>query len=231
LKEKFFRNVITNVIIAVVVLGVFGLTYFTVDTQVRANPDGAISKGNDSKKVSLMFDVYQGTEYLDDVLRIFDDYKLSATFFVGGSWVADNEDSLQKISHYGHELGNHGYFNLDHSTLSSNRNREEIVATHRLVKAILNIEMKNFAPPSGVFNKFTIQEANNLNYNTIMWTVDTMDWRDQDANLIYRRATERVSGGEFILFHLTKATVESLPKIIDNLKGRGLGIVPIREVV
>jgi len=231
LKEKVFRSVVINFIIAFVVLGVFGITYLSVDTPVRANPDGAISRGNDNSKVSLMFDVYSGTQYIDDILRVLDASKVSATFFVGGSWVANNEETLQRISQYGHEIGNQGYFNQDHSTLSAQRNREEIVATHRLVQAMINISMTNFAPPSGTFNKHTISEASNLGYNTIMWTVDTQDWKDDNVDMIVKRATDRLDGGDFILMHPTQSTVSALPKILDTIKDKGFGIVPIREVV
>ncbi|MCL1944488.1 MAG: polysaccharide deacetylase family protein [Firmicutes bacterium] len=231
MKEKVFRNVVVNFIIAFVVLGVFSITYLSVDTQVHANPDGAISRGNDSTKVSLMFNVYNGTEYIDDILRVLDANKVSATFFVGGSWIANNEETLQRIAHYGHEIGNHGYFRLDHSTLGAQRNREEILATHKLVQAMLNISMTNFSPPQGVFNKHTIQEANNLGYKTIMWTTDTQDWKEQDPELITKRATERLSGGDFILMQPTKATVQALPKILEAISTKGFKISMIREVV
>jgi peptidoglycan/xylan/chitin deacetylase (PgdA/CDA1 family) len=230
-KEKFFRQVLTNVIIAVVVLGVFGLTYFTVDTQARGNPDGAISRGSDSAKVSLMFNVYSGIEYLDDVLKVLDANKISATFFVSGSWVSGNEESLQRIAQYGHELGNGGYFRQDHSQLSAQRNREEISTTHQLVSALLNIQMTNFSPPFGVYNKYTISEATNLGYKTIMWTTDTQDWREQNGDIIFRRATERVKGGDFILMQPTKSTVQVLQRIVDAIRGKGFSIAPIREVI
>ena len=231
MKEKLFRNVLINFVIAFVVLGVFGITYLSVDTQVKANPDGAISRGNDAKKVSLMFNVYNGTQYIDDILSVLDASKITVTFFVGGSWVANNEETLQRISHYGHEIGNQGYFNQDHSTLSAQRNREEIVATHRLVQAILNISMTNFAPPSGVFNKHTISEASNFGYNTIMWTTDTQDWKDNDPNMIYKRATERMSGGDFVLMRPTKGTVEALPRILATIESKGFKVAAVRDVV
>jgi peptidoglycan/xylan/chitin deacetylase (PgdA/CDA1 family) len=230
-KEKLFRNVLTNVVIAVVVLSVFGITYLSVETPVRSNPDGAINRGNSTDKVSLMFNVYNGTEYIDDILKVLDTYKIVTTFFVGGSWVSNNEETLQRISHYGHELGNHGYFRQDHSTISAQRNREEIMATHKLVQAILNINMTNFAPPFGVYGKHTIQEASNLGYNTIMWSIDSLDQRDGDPNLILKRATERVSAGDFVLLHPTQATLQALPNIIQAIKTKGLLVAPVRELI
>ena len=44
-------------------------------------------------------------------------------------------------------------------------------------KATLGITPKWFAPPSGSFNEATIQVADQLDMKTILWTVDTVDWR------------------------------------------------------
>ena len=78
--------------------------------------------------------------------------------------------------------------------------------------------MNLFAPPSGAFNNSTIEAANTLQYKTIMWTRDTIDWRDQDATTIYNRAVKNAKGGDLILMHPTKCTAEALPKIIETLQ-------------
>ena len=71
--------------------------------------------------------------------------------------------------------------------------------------------MNLFAPPSGSFNKSTLDACKELGYSVIMWSKDTIDWRDKDANLIYTRATNNISGGDFILAHPTEYTLKSLP--------------------
>ena len=82
--------------------------------------------------------------------------------------------------------------------------------------------MTLFAPPSGDFNKTTLQVATDLNYKTIMWSKDTIDWRDKDDELIFTRATKSVSGGDLILMHPTKHTLSALPKILDYYLNNGL---------
>ena len=53
-----------------------------------------------------------------------------------------------------------------------------------------------------------------------MWTRDTIDWRDKNANLIYERAIKNAKNGDLILMHPTEQTVEALPRIIKTLKGK-----------
>lgn len=228
--EKFFKNVFANVIIGVVVIGVlfFSITSGSVSVALSKN---ATYKGTSTENVSLMINVYWGNEFIEPMLDILKENAVTTTFFVGGTWVKDNEILLKKIYDNGNEIANHGYFHKDHKKLSADRNREEIEVTHKLVKSILDIDMKLFAPPSGAFNKTTLSEADKLGYETIMWTHDTIDWRDQDTSKIFSRATKKTEAGDLILMHPTKCTMETLDKIIKTLKTKGLNITPVSQVL
>jgi peptidoglycan/xylan/chitin deacetylase (PgdA/CDA1 family) len=176
-----------------------------------------------------MINVYWGTEYLDDMLDIFDEYDVTTTFFVGGQWVEKESEMLMKIIDAGHEIGNHGYFHKEHEYLDYNQNYDEINVNHNLVKVLTNVEMNLFAPPSGSFNKSTLQAAKNLGYQTIMWTKDTIDWRDHDTNLIFSRATNKISGGDLILAHPTEMTIKALPLILEYYKINNLKVTTVSE--
>ena len=189
-----------------------------------------IYNGNrDSNKISIMINVYWGTEYIDDILDILDAYEAKCTFFVGGQWVEKEPEKLQKIYSRGHEIGSHGYFHLDHNHLDYNQNYEEIHVNHALVKSILDIDMQLFAPPSGSFNKSTIEASKNLGYKVIMWSKDTIDWRDKDANLIFNRATKNIKGGDFILAHPTEQTLKALPMIFEYYKLNNYAATTVSE--
>lgn len=101
--------------------------------------------------------------------------------------------------------------------------------THKIVKELLDVDMTLFAPPSGAYNKVTVEMANSLGYKTIMWTRDTIDWRDKNTDLIYSRAIKNASGGDLVLMHPTENTAQALPKIIDYLTQKGFEIVPVSE--
>jgi peptidoglycan/xylan/chitin deacetylase (PgdA/CDA1 family) len=96
--------------------------------------------------------------------------------------------------------------------------------TEDLVEKLCGIKMALFAPPSGAFNKRTVGIANSLGYKTILWTHDTIDWRDQDENLIYNRATKDASAGDLILCHPTECTANTLERIIIKYKELGFKI-------
>ena len=227
--RKIFINFAIYFMLAVVACSaVYGINFVTSSTVVN----GVYYSGDEtSKKVSLMINVYWGTEYLDEMLQILSNNNVKTTFFVGGTWAVKESDMLEKIHRDGHEIGNHGYYHKDQGKLSAEKNHEEIFNTHKLVKSLIGVDMNLFAPPSGSFSKKTVEIASNLGYKTIMWTDgrDTIDWRDHDAQLIYNRAVNKCKGGDFILMHPTESTKNALDNIIKTLKGNGFELCTVSE--
>lgn len=221
-------NIVSNLVL-IVVVGVCLVAGFMVGSVNEAKyasaslTEGVIYNGNKySNKVSLMINVYWGTEYLDTMLDALDTAGVKTTFFVGGLWASEHNEMLNKIKERGHEIANHGYYHKDHAKLDATRNREEIEITHKLVESVSGVKMNLFAPPSGSYNKTTVAVANDLGYKTIMWTRDTIDWRDKNAELIYSRAVKDITGGDLILMHPTQETANALPRILETIKSKGL---------
>ena len=222
---------ITNLIIITLIIGMFFLAFTSnIKSVYKANSVNAIYSGNtQNNNVSLMINVYWGTEFIEPMLKVLKDENVKVTFFVGGCWVAQNSELLKKMYEDGHEIGNHGYYHKDHKYLSTERNQEEIYINHKLVKEILGIDMTLFAPSSGSYNNLTLEIANNLGYKTIMWSKDTIDWRDKDSNLAYTRATKNAKSGELILMHPTEHTLKALPDIIKYYKDNNFNLTTVSE--
>ena len=230
--ERRFVHLTCNIILVATLLFVSILSFSSPSIEAYTASGGAYYYGNKSSgKVSLMINVYWGTEYLDDMLQTLKNKGVKTTFFVGGSWASKNSDMLFKIINDGHEIANHGYFHKDHTKLTLKQGESEISATHNLVKTLAGIEMNLFAPPSGSVNSTVVTSAENLGYKTIMWSKDTIDWRDKDEDLIFNRATKNISSGDLVLMHPTKETSLALGKIIDTILSKNLSITPVSQVI
>lgn len=227
MSNKIVSSLLVNFVIFLSVLSVLLVCFnFEITSTASVETYQAIYRGNTkNKNVSLLINVYWGTEYVKDMVDILTETGAKATFFVGGCWASENVDLLNYIFENGNEIGNHGYFHKDHKTISKQRNFEEIDITHKLIKELLNIEMTLFMPPSGSFNLTTLEVAKSLNYKTLMWSKDTIDWRDKDENLIYSRATKNMQNGDLILMHPTKCTKNMLKNIILAYQNSGYSIV------
>ena len=204
-------------LITLSVLAVSNTKTLNVQADSRVVYAGDENKNN----VCFMINVYQGEEYVKNILDILDIYNVKTTFFVGGSWAVKNLDLVKEIYSKGHEIGNHGFYHKDQDNLDYDGNLQEIKMCHEVLSKNLGIEMRLFAPPSGAYSVNTIDAASNLNYKTIMWTHDTIDWRDQNSDLIYNRATKDLSNGDLILMHPTKKTVEAMTNILSTAINNG----------
>lgn len=225
-------RVVTNIIIVAILVGLSIVAIpFGSSVRVSANPNVIYQGNTKNNKVSFMINVYWGTEYIEDMLDVLDLYKVKTTFFVGGSWLAKNVEVAQEIYKRGHEIGNHGYNHKDHDKISEQQNYDEIHKTHLLVSANLGVEINLFAPPSGAYNDVTVDVAMGLGYRTIMWTHDTIDWRDKDTDLIIKRATKNLSNGDLILMHPTKNTLEALSSILAYAENNGFCATTVSEVI
>ena len=190
----------------------------------------AIYHGNRGRaSVSLMFNVYENTQVVNGILDLLNEKGVKATFFVGGCWADDNGQTLTRIVNEKHEIANHGYFHKDHKKLSERENEEEIRLTGAIVKALSGAEPNLFAPPSGSFSATTLEVASRLGYKVIMWSKDTIDWRDSNVDLLFNRATKNPENGDLILMHPKAHTLQVLPRVIDYYKSLGFNIVTVSE--
>lgn len=222
------KSVILNIVLCLFIVCVCLVGFSGGDsTKVGSEGQKVYSRAEEGKGVSLMFNVYENAEIVGEILDILSEYGATATFFIGGCWADDNVDMVRRIAKEGHEVGSHGYFHKDHSSMSYAENLAEIQPSAILLNRILDSEIRLFAPPSGAYCAATVSAAESLNLKTIMWSRDTIDWRDSDVDLIYTRATEGLETGEFILMHPKEVTKAALPQILKYIGDNSLECVSV----
>lgn len=239
MSETRFRNFCANFVIVSILLLVFGVSFVAAypgETTIEQANNAVYNGNTDGGCVALTFNVYERTDNVIKIAEILDEYNFKSTFFVGGCWAAKNGDTLLKLASSGHEIGNHGYSHLDHAKLSRKRNEEEIRITEKVIDSSLSslpdyTNSKLFAPPSGSMSNAMFLACEDLGYTVIMWTRDTIDWRDKNPDLIFERATKNLKAGDIILMHPTDATVAALPRILEYIKSQNLKADVVSKVI
>jgi peptidoglycan/xylan/chitin deacetylase (PgdA/CDA1 family) len=228
--QRLKINALSNVVLGVLVLSIGALCLAPMDDTLQAGArDDSFRNGNSQNGVSLLINVYWGTEEVYKMLDVLQEYGAKATFFIGGSWADDNVDCLRAIFSDGHEIGNHGYFHKDHSKLSLLENQKEISACNRFIELAVGEKPTLFAPPSGAYNDAVFNACNALEMKTVLWSKDTIDWRDKDEKTIYKRATQGIKGGDFVLMHPMKETANVLDDILEYYKSQSLTAITVSE--
>ncbi|WP_258206320.1 polysaccharide deacetylase family protein [Paenibacillus radicibacter] len=191
-----------------------------------------IYRGNPQKPmVSLMINVAWGNEFLNSMLNTLRQENVKATFFFDGTWLNKNLDVAARIREEGHELSNHAYTHKNMSTLSRDRATQEIVRTQELLTSKLGVTNRLFAPPSGDFDQETVDIAMSMKMRTILWTLDTIDWKNPGRDAILSKISARIEAGSLILMHPTISSSQALPGMIRIIKERGLAIGTVSELI
>jgi probable sporulation protein (polysaccharide deacetylase family) len=191
-----------------------------------------IYRGNPNKPmVALMINVAWGNEYLDSMLKTLEKEHVKATFFLDGSWLSKNPDLAKLIQSYGHEMSNHAYSHPDMSRLSREAAYSQIAKTEALLKSTLNVSNRWFAPPSGDYNEATVKIAAEQGLRTVLWSLDTVDWKHPPASAVVLKIKARAEPGSLILMHPTDSSSAALPGIIAAIRQKGLALGTVSETL
>ena len=185
-------------------------------------------------QVSVSFDAAWGADDTDELLRILKENGVKATFFLCGYWVEKYPEEVKKIAAEGHDLGNHSATHPHMSRISSEEIAQELQKCHENVKKLTGVEMELFRPPFGEYDNHVIETAEQNGYYTIQWDVDSLDWKEQGAEVEIRQVLEHkhLGNGSIILFHNdAKYTPKVLDTILKGIKEKGLEIVPISQLI
>jgi len=210
------------------------LAFRETEPRVRLEDLGPhpIYKGNPAKPmVSFMINVAWGNEHLPSMLRTLEEAGVKATFFFDGSWLRKNLDLAREIGARGHELSNHAYSHRNMSQLNAGEQAEEILKTQKLLEEELKVRNGLFAPPSGDYSEETVRIAHRLGLKTILWTLDTVDWKHPPPEAIVRKIASRVEPGSLILMHPTDSASRALPGMIAEIRRKGLQIGTVSELL
>jgi len=166
------------------------------------------------------------------MLHVLDSKNARVTFFVVGRWANKNPDLLRQMAAKGHQIASHGASHKLCTRLSDIDLNDIIRDGVAAIRDILGKEPAPiFAPPSGDSDARVVKTAERYGLQTILWTLDTVDWKRPPAQTIIARAVDKASPGALVLMHPTKPTLEALPKIIDGLRQKGLEPAVVTEVI
>ena len=203
-----------------------------LDTTLLPSATSPIFQGNPNQpQIALACNVFWGEEYLPDMLKTLDENNVHITFFIGGSWANKYPEVLKELANRGHELGNHTYSHPHPNALSKEKNKEQIVKTEELVENLTGIKTRLYAPPYGEYNNTVLLAAQELDYTTIMWSIDTVDWKRPPPEVLQERVLKKIHNGAIILMHPTAPTAQALPGLIAEIKKRGYTIVTVSDIL
>ena len=182
------------------------------------------------KVVALTFDDGPNPDATPRILDTLAEKGVRATFFVLGSHAERWPEIVRRISHDGHQLGNHGYFHRKLQFKSPFYVSRDIRLGIRAIKRAGAPAPKYFRAPHGFRSPWTTPIASSYGERTVGWSLGVWDSDRPGVEEIVRRTMEGVSPGSIVLLHDGDGynpdgdrmqTAAALPLIIDRLKEQG----------
>jgi peptidoglycan/xylan/chitin deacetylase (PgdA/CDA1 family) len=186
-----------------------------------------------SPHLALTFDDGPHGTLTPRLLDLLAQRRVKATFYVIGRNVQAHPEIARRIVAEGHEIANHTWTHPQLSRLSAARVADELSRTHEAVLEAAGVPMTNLRPPYGAFNDEVRRVAfDRHGYDTIMWSVDPLDWKHRNSSRVARELVQGAAPGAVLLCHdIHATTVAAMPATLDELLGRGFRFVTVGELM
>ena len=223
--------VITALLLSAALL--YAVTYpssVSVSASGRQLPIYSVERSQ--KLCSISFDAAWGNEDTQQLIDILAKYNVKTTFFVVGDWVDKYPESVKALHDAGHEVMNHSNKHDHYNSLSAQEIIADITACNEKIAAVTGVTPTLLRCPYGEYDDHVIAAVRSMGMEPIQWDVDSLDWKDYDADTICSRVTGKVKQGSIVLFHNAALhTPEALPTILECLIRDGYSVVPISQLI
>lgn len=191
-----------------------------------------ISKEGESappRQVALTFDDGPHKTCTAALLDGLKERGVKATFFLMGENISGKEELVQRMQREGHLIGNHSYRHVQMTKEGEDEACRAVEQTEALIESITGARPEYLRPPYGAWNE---RLECRVNLTTVLWTVDSLDWKLQNTEKIVRRVEKDVQSGDIILMHdIFHTSVEAALRIVDDLKQQGYEFVTVEELL
>lgn len=227
--NHFKKNqLIRSFLLSILLLGILPLSsHAEAALLLRGNPN--------LPYMSLTFDDGGSPEYVRSVLNTLEKYQVRATFFFVGPFIESNPELMKQLVAQGHEMGNHSYSHPEFTRISAQSIQNELAKTAAAFKNVTGTNMKPYVrPPYGAQNASVRQVLANAGYtHTVLWNVDTNDWRGKTTSQLINHVLSHAGNGNIVLMHTTKNSnaYRALPAMIEGLQKKGYQLVTISDLI
>ena len=153
----------------------------------------------------LTFDDGPHPEVTLPVLDALAESNVNATFFLLADPAKRYPEIVQETIARGHEIGLHGRTHLRLSTAPWSAITDEISKAHEELEQVAGRPVKFFRPPYGAHGLRSLAVTRSRGMKTVLWSVDTDDWKGLDRENPLQGTTDRMAAGGISLQHDTPA--------------------------
>lgn len=199
-----------------------------------------IGVNSGSRQLALTYDDGPNESCTRQLLEVLARHDARATFFMIGRHVMHRPEIAREVAAAGHEIGNHTYTHPNLIFSSRVQIESQLDDCSRILTEAVGEHSKLFRPPFGGRRPDVLAGARRKGYIPVMWSVSAHDWNADTADVIERKVTRQISGGDVILMHDgghikmgvdRSATVTATDHLIRRYQDEGFEFVTVSEMM
>lgn len=220
--------------------GLFGLfvlstTYIQIAELLNSGPIAIAGTRTEQKVVALTFDHSWGNKFTPSILDTLKKNDVKVTFFIMGPWALKYPEVVKQMVADGHEIGSHGHKHENYGDRTAEWVKNDLMKAHAEIKEVTGgVEATLMRPPNGSYSKESLKTVDDLGYKSIIWNIDSLDWKNPGRDVIIERVMKRLKPGGIILMHASDTpvqTAEALPILLEKIKAEGYKIVTVGDLL
>ena len=206
---------------------------------IASQASGLPSLGNIPKAdayIALTFDDGPTGGSSGLTVRLLDalkEHNAHATFFMCGYRIKDFHTHMDRYLAEGHEVGNH---TMNHPMKSlkgqtSSFVHEEVDSNSDFIESYIGQKPTVMRPVGGAYDDNVKECMKESGLPIVNWSLDTLDWKNRDADIIYQKIVDNAQDGDIVLMHdLRQCTLDGVVRAMETLEDRGFAFVTVSEL-
>ena len=229
---------------AVIPTGSWGISFQTdgqppvgnTSQTVLSRYDAAYVGDPEEKVLYLTFDAGYENGFTPTILDTLKQHQVPAAFFLVGNYLERNPELVQRMVQEGHIVGNHTWSHPDMSQMADLQAfAGELEQVETKFREITGQELpRYYRPPQGIYSEENLQQAQELGYHTVFWSLAYVDWNNDaqpTAQEAFSKLLPRTHNGAVVLLHATSQTNAAiLDELLTRWEEAGYRFASIEEL-
>ncbi len=188
----------------------------------------------ETSRIFVTFDDGPDNRYTPEILSSLDEAGAKATFFLLGGRARAEPLLVREIANAGHGVGLHGMSHTSFWFRNRKWIRQQLLDNLLAIRAATpDTAVEFFRPPYGRFSLSALRVARSLGLRTVLWSLNSRDYRATSPDEIFTRVLSAVRPGDIVLFHDGarggEKTSHVLPKLLSALTANGFQLASLSE--
>lgn len=189
------------------------------------------------RAVAFVINVAWGDQYIPAMLRTLTADQAAATWCFVGRWAETHPELVREIVAAGRAdpggftYCNHGYRDHGWALLGEPQALASIAAADGVITDLTGQTPRYFSPHRGEWNPAVLAASRASGHELVLWSLDTIDWKNPTASSLRVRIGHRVKAGDIVLMHPTAPTAEALAGMIQAARAKGLTLTTLDRLL